>query len=199
MSKDNQKVELEILSMTHGHGSNPSYSIVLGETEGRRRLSVVIGAFEAQAIALAMEKMTPNRPMTHDLIKSAFDSFDIEMTEVVINNLVDGVFFSQLVCQIGGVERIIDSRTSDALSLAVRFKCPIHTYEFVMGMAGIDVPDGNKKAVTKTSKISVDSKDANVKFRSYSLEELNARLDKAIGDEDYLLAAQLRDELNNRK
>ena len=131
------KIELEIVAISQSFTQNHSYAVVLGETIGKRRLPIVIGGSEAQAIAVAMENMNPSRPLTHDLIKSIFDNFDIVLKEVVINNLLDGVFFAKLICLKDRQEFEIDSRSSDAIALAVRFGCPIYTYETILDSAGI--------------------------------------------------------------
>ena len=132
-----KKLELEIVALSHSVTQAHSYAVVLGEVNGVRKLPIVIGGFEAQAIAVAMENMNPSRPLTHDLIKSIFDNFDIVLKEVVINNLLDGVFFAKLICLKDRQEFEIDSRSSDAIALAVRFGCPIYTYETILDSAGI--------------------------------------------------------------
>ena len=136
-----KKLELEIVALSHSVTQSHNYAVVLGELNGNRRLPIVIGGFEAQAIAVAMERMTPNRPLTHDLFKNTLDTFDIELKEVVINNLLDGIFYAQLVCVRDGQEFVIDSRTSDAIAMAVRFKSPLFTFDFVMDQAGVVLED----------------------------------------------------------
>ena len=140
-----KKIELDIVALSHSVSQSHNYAVVLGEQHGSRRLPIVIGGFEAQAIAVAMEKMTPNRPLTHDLFKNALETFTIELKEVVINNLLDGIFYARLVCLKDGELIEIDSRTSDALAMAVRFDCPIYTYEFILDAAGVvlEDPDGD--------------------------------------------------------
>ena len=132
-----KKVGLEIVALSHSVTQSHNYAVVLGELTGNRRLPIVIGGFEAQAIAVAMERMTPNRPLTHDLFKNTLDTFDINLKEVIINNLLDGIFYAQLVCEREGQEFIIDSRTSDAIAMSVRFKSPLYTYDFIMEQAGV--------------------------------------------------------------
>ena len=127
-----KKIDLEIVALSHSVTQSHNYAVVLGEVKGNRRLPIVIGGFEAQAIAVAMERMIPNRPLTHDLFKNTLDTFDVELREVVINNLLDGIFYAQLVCTREGEEFVIDSRTSDAIAMAVRFKSPIYTFDFIM-------------------------------------------------------------------
>src|ERR1700760_4821831 len=150
-----KKIELEIVALSHSITQTHSYAVVLGEINGLRRLPIVIGGFEAQAIAVALEKMHPSRPLTHDLMRNMFDSFDIDLKEIVINNLKDGIFYAQLLCQRGKDVVEIDSRTSDALALAVRFGCPIYTYEFILDSAGILMEDSSSKKKKTPSKPTV--------------------------------------------
>jgi bifunctional DNase/RNase len=179
--------------------------VVLGEQSGTRRLPIVIGGFEAQAIAVAMERMAPNRPLTHDLFKNAFETFDINLREVIINNLLDGIFYARLVCERNGEVYEIDSRTSDALAMAVRFNCPIYTYEFILDAAGVvlEEPEGTtKKASTSRSGSGSTKKPSTTKaasLTSYSVEELSKLLEESLGKEDYEQAAKIRDEINRRK
>lgn len=189
------KVELQIVALSHSMTQSQNYAVVLGEKEGARRLPIVIGGFEAQAIAVAMEKLSPNRPLTHDLLKNAFDAFGIDLREIVISNLVDGIFYSKLVCDRDGEIIEIDSRTSDAIALAVRYECPIYTYEFILEAAGVileepDAADRPKKKEPKKKKEDLST---------LSLDDLQSMLDEALGNEDYEKAAKIRDELNHRK
>ncbi len=189
------KVELQIVALSHSMTQSQNYAVVLGEKEGVRRLPIVIGGFEAQAIAVAMEKLSPNRPLTHDLLKNAFDAFGIDLREIVISNLVDGIFYSKLVCDRDGEIIEIDSRTSDAIALAVRYECPIYTYEFILEAAGVileepDAADRPKKKEPKKKKEDLST---------LSLDDLQSMLDEALGNEDYEKAAKIRDELNHRK
>jgi len=195
-----KKIELNIVALSHSVTQSHNYAVVLGEIEGKRRLPIVIGGFEAQAIAVAMENMTPNRPLTHDLFKNAFDGFNIEVKEVVINNLLDGIFYAQLVCEgpLGTVE--VDSRTSDAIAMAVRYGCPIFTYEFIMENAGVVLEDQEEEEISIDSKTEKPSK---VKkpdsYESYTVGALNKMLEDVLNDEDYEKAAKIRDEINRRK
>lgn len=196
------KIELNIVALSHSVTQSHNYAVVLGEKEGKRRLPIVIGGFEAQAIAVAMENMTPNRPLTHDLFKNAFDGFNIEVTEIVINNLLDGIFYAKLVCEgpLGTVE--VDSRTSDAIAMAVRYGCPIYTYEFIMENAGVvlEEQDGGKsltEALSDEGAISKVQKPDS--YESYTVGALNKMLEDVLNDEDYEKAAKIRDELNRRK
>jgi len=189
-----KKVELEISGITNSETHTNSYAIVLGEVGGNRKLPIVIGAMEAQAIAVALENIVPSRPLTHDLFKNFFITFDIDLKEVLINNLLEGVFFSQLVCEKSGEVIEIDSRTSDALALAVRFKCRIFTYDNIMDQAGIVLEETSSNKPVQAKK--EERKDN--PFASKSLDELNEMLDNALNDEDYEKAAKLRDEIKKK-
>lgn len=194
-NQDHKVVELEIIALSHSVTQSQNYAVVLGELEGNRRLPIVIGGYEAQAIAVVLERMTPNRPLTHDLFKNALSAFGIEIKEIVINNLQDGIFFSQLICEKEGEVIKIDSRTSDALALAVRFNCPIFTFEFIMESAGVVLDESEEE-----SHKPVPKKDKPQKaFSSYSTEELHKMLEKMLEEENYEKAANIRDELNKRK
>lgn len=189
-----KKIELDIIALHHSVGQNPNYAMVLGEVEGNRRLPIVIGAFEAQAIVVAMENMTPNRPLTHDLFKNTIDTFEIELQEIVINNLLEGIFYSRLICKRGEEIFEIDSRTSDAVALAVRFDCPIYVYDFILDEAGIiydkaDQPESKKP----------DRPAPKVGFSDYNIAELNDMLDQVLAAEDYEKAAKIRDEIKSRE
>ncbi|MBK9729984.1 MAG: bifunctional nuclease family protein [Chitinophagaceae bacterium] len=200
-----KKIELEIVALSHSITQSHSYAVVLGEVSGIRRLPIVIGGFEAQAIAVALEKMNPTRPLTHDLMRSICQSFNIEVKEVIINNLLDGIFYSQLVCKRGNELIEVDSRTSDALALAVRFDCPIYTYEFILDSAGLILEEpvkeeklevkerkSEKKSGTTTAVKSMD-------LARQSLPELNLLLQTLLEKEDYEQAIMVRDEISRRK
>lgn len=197
------KIALEIIALSQNVSQTHSYAIVLGEVGGSRRLPIVIGGFEAQAIAVALEKMTPSRPLTHDLMKSVFGSFNIELEEVVIDNLQEGVFFSKLICRRNGHLVEVDSRTSDAIALAVRFSCPVYTYEFILDSAGIVMeeqanPQPDKPTEKKPSapKARVSKKEDLSKF---TLQELDEKLQYYLESEEYEKAAAVRDEMQKRK
>ena len=181
-----KKIELNIVALSHSVTQSHNYAVVLGELEGKRRLPIVIGGFEAQAIAVAIENMTPNRPLTHDLFKNAFDGFNIVVKEVVINNLLDGIFYAQLVCEgpLGTLD--VDSRTSDAIAMAVRYGCPIFTYEFIMENAGVVLDDKEEEEISgdsKTEKISkVNEPDS---YESFTVGALNKMLEDILNNEDY--------------
>lgn len=191
-----KKIELEIVTLSHSISQSHNYAVVLGEMEGTRKLPIVIGSFEAQAIAVAMEKMNPNRPLTHDLFKNALDTFDIEIKEVVINNLLDGIFYARLVCARNGETVEIDSRTSDAIAMAVRANCPIYTFDFILESAGVILEDSEEKQVTASNPRKERS---GTSFNQYSLEALNKMLEEVLAEEDYEKAAKIRDEINKRR
>lgn len=194
-----KKIELEIVALSHSLAQTQNYAIVLGEQDGVRRLPIVIGEFEAQAIAVAMEGMAPSRPMTHDLFKNALTGFDIEIKEIIINNLVDGIFYASLICLLDGKQTEIDSRTSDALALAVRFGCPIYTFEFILEQAGIVLEEETEKEVQRAKTRRSDRKPKEKTLAEQSVEELNAILASSLEAEDYEKAAKIRDELNKRE
>lgn len=196
-----KKIELEIVAISHSVTQTSNYAVVLGEKRGARRLPIVIGSFEAQAIAVAMERMIPNRPLTHDLFKNALEAYDIKLQEVVINNLLDGIFYSKLVCIREGQLTEIDSRTSDALAMAVRFNCPIYTFEFILDAAGVvleDGEDGDEEAEPALSANEPSSLGPS-SLSSYSTDALTKMLDEVLEEENYEKAAQIRDELDRRK
>lgn len=193
-----KKIELEIVALSHSLAQTQNYAVVLGEQNGARRLPIVIGGFEAQSIAIAMEGMSPSRPMTHDLFKNVFDTFQIEVKEVVISNLVDGIFFATLVCLHEGKTVEVDSRTSDAIAIAVRFSCPIYTYEFILEQAGIVLEEETEREVQK-AKTRRQQKSKEKTIEDFSDDEIETQLQEALDKEDYELAAKLRDEINRRK
>ncbi len=198
-----KKIELGIVALSHSVTQSHNYAVVLGEENGSRRLPIVIGGFEAQAIAVAMERMTPNRPLTHDLFKNAMDTFEVELQEVVINNLLDGIFYARLICMKGGELIEIDSRTSDALAMAVRFNCPIYTYEFILDAAGVILEDsdqpGMDDAPKKVKRKRKPKSKEETTLTSFSDTDLNKMLDEVLADEDYERAAEIRDEIKRRE
>lgn len=198
---DKKKIELDIVALSHSVSQSHNYAVVLGEQNGSRRLPIVIGGFEAQAIAVAMEHMTPNRPLTHDLFKNALETFRINLKEIIINNLLDGIFYAVLVCEKDGKIYEIDSRTSDALAMAVRFNCPIYTYEFILDAAGVVLEEPEQASAKKSKpKRSKETKsDKPTSLTMYSLEELSQLLEEVIANEDYEQAAKIRDEMKRRK
>ena len=198
-----KKIELEIVALSHAITRNHSYAVVLGEKKGFRRLPIVIGGAEAQAIAVAMEDMAPTRPLTHDLMKSILETFDVELREVVINNLLDGVFYAKLVCERDGEELEIDSRTSDALALAVRFECPIYTHEFILDSAGIVLEESQRASLSDAEEEIVSAEGTTSSLIEdlsvYTTKELDKLMLEALEAEDYERAAKIRDELNQRQ
>lgn len=193
-----KKVKLEIVGLSYSQTQTGAYALVLGEAKGKRRLPIIIGGFEAQAIAIELEKMTPSRPLTHDLFKTFAEGFNISISEVIIYNLVEGIFFAKLICNDGEKNVEIDARTSDAIALAVRFSCPINTYEFILSQAGIILDDEALAAVSESgaeSRVDIEETD----YLKKSTEELKQMLENALSEEDYEKASHIRDELNNRK
>ena len=198
-------IQLNIKGISYSQTQSGAYALVLTEMEGSRTLPIVIGAFEAQSIAIALEtEIRPPRPLTHDLFKTFSDRFSISVTEVVIHKLVDGVFFSSLICRRDGVEETIDTRTSDAIAIAVRFQAPIYTYENILEKAGvflkieeefgIKTPSESEKDSTELKKLTTKKET----FSAVSIEELHKQLTKAVTDEKYELAAKIRDEISKR-
>lgn len=195
------KIKLEILGLSYSQTQTGAYALVLGEANGKRRLPIIIGNFEAQAIAIELENMRPSRPLTHDIFKTFADTYEIKITEVIVYNLVEGIFFAKLLCQRGKEEIIeIDTRTSDAIALAVRFKCPIYTYEFILSSAGIILDDEEIESLSeelpKAETPSISTSKGS--YGGLSMEELEMELEKAIANEDYEKASELRDEINKR-
>lgn len=191
---------MDIVALSHSVTQSHNYAVVLGEVEGNRRLPIVIGGFEAQSIAVAMEQMSPNRPLTHDLFKNTLEHFDIDLQEVIISNLLDGIFYAKLVCMKDGEGCEIDSRTSDAIAMAVRFECPIYTYDFIMESAGVELSDTDEDDSSVTlPDTSAKASGATEKYEKMSEESLNKLLDDFLANEDYEKAAKIRDELLRRK
>lgn len=192
------KIKLEIAGLSYSQTQSGAYALVLSETGGKRQLPIIIGGFEAQAIAIELEKMTPTRPLTHDLFKQLASNFEIEVKEVVIYNLQEGIFYSKLVCERDGQIQDIDARTSDAIAIGVRFNCPIYTFEHILANAGIaqdetdsddhdlDFPEDESDAVAEEG------------YKQLSDRELEDQLSQAIENEDYELASKFRDEINKR-
>lgn len=191
-----KKIELEIVALSHSITQTHSYAVVLGELNGLRRLPIVIGAFEAQAIAVALEKMQPSRPLTHDLMKNFMNAFNANLNEVIISDLNDSIFYAKLICSSKEGSLEIDSRTSDALALAVRFGCPIYTYERILEQAGISMEETGEKHGKKFSTTQEGSEED---LTNMSTDELNQLLKDVLEHEDYIKAISIRDEINNRK
>ena len=195
-----KKIELEIVALSHSITQTHSYAVVLGEVNGLRRLPIVIGGFEAQAIAVALEKMQPSRPLTHDLMKNFMSAFNIDLHEIIISDLQEGIFYSKLVCSSENDTIEIDSRTSDALALAVRFGCPVYTYEHILESAGILMEDTGTTGKRKKANIEdqTSSGGAHDDLKTLSVEDLETLLNEVLEQEDYIRAIAIRDEINSR-
>lgn len=200
-----KKVKLDIVGLSYSQTQSGAYALVLGEVNGRRRLPIIIGAFEAQAIAIEIEKMTPSRPLTHDLFKTFAQTYNIQIQEILIYNLVEGVFFAKLLCTDGTTTHEIDARTSDAIALAVRFNAIIYTYEFILSSAGIVIEGNdflfleNMESITKEQGTEdISTAIPGNTYKSMSSEELQQKLQEAIAEEAYEKAARIRDEINKR-
>ncbi len=199
-----KKIELEIVALSHSITQTHSYAVVLGELNGLRRLPIVIGGFEAQAIAVALEKMQPSRPLTHDLMKNFMNAFAIDLHEIIICDLQEGIFYSKLVCSTENDTVEIDSRTSDAIALAVRFGCPIYTYENILDSAGILMEEtgaatGKKKKGKQEVVVEENDSSGKEDLKTMTVEELHTLLNDVLDSEDYIRAIAIRDEINARK
>ena len=191
-----EKVDLRFLRISYSHTHAGAYALILVEVNGERRLPIIIGAMEAQAIAITVEKITPARPLTHDLFTTVSESFGIKLREVVISDLVEGIFHAKLVLEQDGKEVEVDARSSDAVALALRFGCPIHTYEFILAEAGLQMTEGEESmADDDPTAPKAGSKPGAVS----SMEELRNMLEDALDNEDYELASKLRDEIKRRE
>jgi uncharacterized protein len=192
-----EKIRLEIVGLSYSQSQSGAYALILEESEGKRRLPIIIGSYEAQAIAVELEKMTPTRPLTHDLFKTFATEFGISVIEVIIYNLQEGIFYAKLICQMGeGDIAEIDARTSDAIALAVRFKCPVYTFEFILTSIGFSREDEGDNMEETPEEISPEE---NESLSDKSLSELKKLLAEAESEEKYEIAAKIRDELNKRK
>ncbi|KGL59590.1 hypothetical protein SAMN04487762_2402 [Polaribacter sp. Hel1_33_78] len=197
---------LNIKGISYSQTQSGAYALVLSEMEGTRTLPIIIGAFEAQSIAIALEtEIRPPRPLTHDLFKTFSDRYEINIKEVIIHKLVDGVFFSSLICEREGKQEVIDSRTSDAIAIAVRFKAPIYTYENILDKAGVYLKAEEEMAIQKKkepSELSFELEEALDKeensYSRLSLKELHKQLNNAVVNENYEIAAKIRDEISKR-
>ena len=195
-----EKIKLNIVGLSYSQTQSGAYALILNEDEGKRRLPIIIGGFEAQAIAIELEDMKPSRPLTHDLFKDVMDGFDLIITEVLIYNLVEGVFFSKIICKNGSKEIEIDSRTSDAIALAVRFNCPIYTHEFILSSAGIILDESGEIAPSQGDELNIELEEvkAPTSLSELSTKDLKKLLDEAVSQEDYEKASKIRDEINKR-
>ena len=202
MADKNKKIKLDIVGLSYSQTQSGAYALVLGEEGGKRRLPIIIGGFEAQAIAIEIEKLTPSRPLTHDLFKTLSLTYNIEIQEAIIYNLVDGIFYAKLLCNDGSGKKEIDARTSDAIAIAVRFNCPIYTYEFIMSSAGI-VMDSTDFKYPEVAAKGAEKVEAGLKketdISKLTLQELKNVLNEALKNESYETAARIRDEMNKRK
>ncbi len=205
-------VRLKIKGISYSQTQNGAYALILNEVEGERKLPIVIGAFEAQSIAIALEKeIKPPRPLTHDLFKNFADRFDIIIKQVIIHKLVDGVFYSSIICERAQIEEIIDSRTSDAIALALRFNAPIFTYKTILDKAGIFLKFSSKDKEIKSSDSSISvneilqeeekvkaTESSSDRYAQLTIDELYKELESAVTEENYEKAAKLRDEISKR-
>ncbi|RIJ42002.1 bifunctional nuclease family protein [Pontibacter oryzae] len=199
-----KKIQLEILGLSSSQSQTGSFALVLGEKEGNRRLPIIIGMFEAQSIAIQIEKINPNRPLTHDLFKSFAEEMDVRVTEILISDLKEGVFYSKIVCTNGSKEFELDARPSDAIAIGLRFGVPIYTVESVLSEAGIILSDleeeeeENEEMAVKSSSSAASSGSKSEPLNQTSVDDLNKMLNEALEKEDYEKAAKIRDELNKR-
>lgn len=192
-----EKIKLEIIGMSYSQSQSGAYALILGEHKGVRRLPIIIGGFEAQAIAVELEKMKPSRPLTHDLFRNFAEHYHIFIKEVIIDKFMEGVFFAKLICVLGNEESEIDARTSDAVALAIRFRCPIFTYEKIMEEAGIVMEDKAEELESATEN-EMDEEGGGNEFLTSTLGELEEMLQKAVENEEYEKASRIRDEINRR-
>ncbi len=197
-----EKIELKVVGLSYSQTQTGAYALILKESKGNRRLPIIIGGAEAQAIAIPLEKMTPSRPLTHDLFKSFLDSFDIALKEVVIYNLVEGIFFAKVICSQNGNTLEIDARSSDAVAIALRCEKPIYTHDFILGSAGIVIDEDEEKAdaaseegTSAITEVPADSAASD----SVSVADLEDQLNAALQKEEYEKASKIRDEINRRR
>lgn len=191
------KISLDIITLTTSATHNNSFVVVLGENKGNRRLPIIIGGAEAQSIVVAMEGMNASRPLTHDLIKNVMLTYDIVLKEVIINRFVEGIFYSQLVCERDGQEEVIDSRTSDAIAISLRFNCPIYTYSSIIDAAGVEM-EILEEDIFEENEESLEHEEQGNEYSMYTAVELETLLSEALDNEDYERAAAIRDEMSKR-
>lgn len=194
-----EKIELEISDIAPSGSTSGAYALVLSEVKGKRKLPIVIGGHEAQAIAIELEKMTPSRPLTHDLFKTFAHSYGIKVDEIIIYNLLEGIFFARIITNLDGKKAEIDSRTSDAVAIAVRFNCPIYCYDFILDAAGVNAEDVETEKATEEY-FDTDDSDLSIPTDTsvMSIDELENELNIAIEREDYERASMIRDEIQKR-
>ena len=193
-----KKIELEISDIAPSGSTSGAYALVLSELDGSRKLPIVIGGHEAQAIAIELEKMTPSRPLTHDLFKSFSQAFTIEVEEIIVYNLIEGIFFSKIIAVQDGRKAEIDARTSDAVAIAVRFGCPIYCYDFILDTAGVNAEEA-EAGMGEEPEIDIEELTEEESPSEMSVDDLEKQLDNAIQKEDYEKASKLRDEINRRR
>ena len=193
-----EKIRLEIIGMSYSQSQSGAYALILGERDGKRRLPIIIGGFEAQSIAIELEKIKTPRPLTHDLFKTFAETFNISLLEVVINKFSEGVFYAVLVCTDGKKEKEIDSRTSDAIALALRFGCPVFTYESIMVAAGI-LMEEEAEITKQDAPLEDENSPEEISYNEYTLEDLTQMLQTAVENEEYEKASRIRDEMKKRK
>ncbi len=193
-----RKIELKVVAVSHSLSQSHGYALVLSEESGNRRLPIVIGGYEAQSIAVAFEKMSSQRPMTHDLIKNMCNEFGIKLKEVIINNLNDGIFYSKLVCENNGKLIEVDSRTSDAIALALRFDAPIFTYEFILDQAALSIEANVERGATYLAGVTPAESSKPDDLSKKSMSELQDMLNKFLEKEEYEKATNIRDEIKRR-
>ncbi len=194
-----EKIELKVVGLSYSQTQTGAYALILKEKSGNRRLPIIIGGAEAQAIAIPLEKMTPSRPLTHDLFKSFLDNFDVELEEIVIYNLVEGIFFAKLICKKGKETVEIDARSSDAVAVALRCEKPIYTFDFILGSAGIIIDEDDENNDLTEEGLVIDNLPSGEIESTHSLEDLETKLRKALEDEEYEKASQLRDAIEKLK
>lgn len=195
------KIELSVVGLSYSQTQTGAYALILKEKSGNRRLPIIIGGAEAQAIAIPLEQMTPSRPLTHDLFKSFLDSFDIVVNEVIVHNLVEGIFFAKIVCMKDGKEVELDARSSDAVALALRCEVPIYTHDFILSSAGIiiDEDEDENSDLSSPEEIKIDTGSTTEEPKDMgSIADLEKKLQKALEKEDYEKASKIRDEINRR-
>lgn len=192
-----EKIELKIIGLSYSQTQSGAYALVLAEKIGARRLPIIIGGFEAQSIAIELENMMPSRPLTHDLFKSFVESFDVTIGEVLIYNLVEGVFYAKIVCQKDGEVVEIDARTSDAIAVGIRAGCPVYTFEHILSSAGIQLEDEIEAEGPGQEEVVEEVAETN-ELKAASPNKLEEMLQQAIDQEDYERASEIRDELNKR-
>lgn len=193
------KVKLKVLGLSYSQTQSGAYALVLAEENAERRIPIIIGGFEAQAIAIELEALKPPRPLTHDLFVNFAMAFKIDLIEVNIHRLEEGIFYSELLCDSGGSRIKIDARTSDAVALAIRFGCPVYTTEDILNKAGIILPADDNIRTDKAEILPAETTITSISFIDVPLTELQEKLEKAISDENYEEASQIRDEIKRRE